>query len=271
MSEFELSYPNSFSKKGAKMTKEEKINFVKENKEKYPHINEKYEKGILTLDRAVRQLKGWKQIEKRNRTQKVLKKEELNLNRKYKVIYADPPWDYGINSRTGFGGDAGVHYTVMSLQEICQLPVEEISEKNSILFLWTTAPFLFKSQEVFKAWGFEYKSNFVWDKVQHNMGWYNSVRHEHLLVCTKGSGNTPEVKKLYDSVQEFNFKVEYDFTEEIEKIDSIYHIKKSEIHSAKPEKFYEIIEYLYPSASKIELFARQPRKGWDSWGNQVKE
>ncbi|HSH52407.1 MAG TPA: MT-A70 family methyltransferase, partial [Bacteroidales bacterium] len=91
-----------------------------------------------------------------------------------------------------------------------------------------------------------YKTSFVWDKVKHNMGHYNSVRHEFLLVCTKGSC-TPDVKKLFNSVQR---------------------IEKTK-HSAKPEKFYEIIETLYTQGEKLELFARNNRKGWKSYGNEI--
>ena len=84
-----------------------------------------------------------------------------------------------------------------------------------------TAPLLERCFPILNAWGFKYKTNFIWDKENHVMGFYSSVRHEHLIVATKGSC-TPDVKKLYDSVQS---------------------IKRTE-HSRKPEKFYEIIETL---------------------------
>jgi len=84
----------------------------------------------------------------------------------------------------------------------------------------------------------------VWDKIKHNMGHYNSVRHEFLLICTRGSC-TPDVVKLYDSVQA---------------------IERTE-HSKKPEEFRAIIDTLYTHGNKIELFARQPADGWEVWGN----
>jgi N6-adenosine-specific RNA methylase IME4 len=96
------------------------------------------------------------------------------------------------------------------------------------------------------AWGFKYKAQFVWDKVKHNMGHYNSVRHEMLLVCTKGSC-TPQVTKLYDSVQS------------IERAG----------HSVKPDEFRAIIDTLYPNGNRIELFARRPAEGWQTWGNEA--
>ena len=69
------------------------------------------------------------------------------------------------------------------------------------LFLWVTAPLSEKAFQVVSAWGFEFKAEFIWDKVKHNMGRYNSVRHEKLYVCTRGSCPL-DVIKLFDSVQE---------------------------------------------------------------------
>jgi N6-adenosine-specific RNA methylase IME4 len=135
----------------------------------------------------------------------------------------------------------------MKLEDICNLPVSNLANENCVLFLWVTSPFLEKSFSVIRAWGFQYKASFIWDKVKHNMGHYNSVRHEFLLICTKGSA-TPENKKLFDSVQS---------------------IERSDKHSEKPEEFREIIETLYPSSKKIELFARKTKDGWDVWGNKV--
>ena len=99
---------------------------------------------------------------------------------------------------------------------------------------------------VIDAWGFEYKSSFIWDKIGHNFGHYNSVRHEILLVCTKGS-YLPENPKLYDSVVS---------------------VEKSRKHSEKPEEFRAIIDDLYPSGNRIELFARTATDGWEAWGNE---
>ena len=131
----------------------------------------------------------------------------------------------------------------MSLEAICELPIQSLCEDNAALFLWVTSPILEESFQVVGAWGFQYKASFVWDKVKHVMGHYNSVRHEFLLICTHGSG-IPETPKLYDSV----------ITEERRE------------HSMKPEIFYEIIETLYPSGKRFELFARCERVGWDRYG-----
>jgi N6-adenosine-specific RNA methylase IME4 len=167
---------------------------------------------------------------------------------KYRVIYADPPWCYNDKADEGAiqSGGVGRHYPSMNIAELCSLPVAPICEDNAVLFMWTTSPLLFECAPVFKAWGFAYKACFIWDKIKHNMGHYNSVRHELLLVCTRGSC-TPDKMELFDSVQS---------------------IERTE-HSAKPEEFREIIETLYPHGKKLELFARRVTQGWDAFGYEA--
>ena len=178
------------------------------------------------------------------------KKEELQKleppKGKYRVIYADPPWSYG-DKRAPSSGGCEEHYITMSIDEICSLPISELAEENSVLFLWTTSPLIQEAFEVIKAWGFKYKAMFVWDKVKHNMGHYNSVRHELLLLCTKGSC-LPDNNKLYDSVQS---------------------VERTEKHSEKPEEFRNIINDLYKYGNKIELFSRKKNEGWKVWGNEI--
>lgn len=170
----------------------------------------------------------------------------FTTDKKYRVVYADPPWSYNDKQDTDYYGGAEKHYGTMPLDEIAALPVGNIAEKDAVLFLWTTSPLIFDSKQIFEAWGFTYKSMFVWDKVKTGMGHYNSVRHELLLICTRGSC-TPDTPKMFDSVQS---------------------IERSENHSEKPQQFREIIETLY-AGDKIELFARTKRDGWDVWGNEV--
>ena len=164
---------------------------------------------------------------------------------KYNVIYADPPWkyDYGFDIH----GAADRHYPTMTVKELCELPIPDIVETNAVLFLWTTSPKLFDSSEIIKAWGFEYKTSFIWDKIKHVMGHYNSVRHEFLLVCVKGS-----FPKQSDTLH-----------------DSVISIERSDKHSEKPIYFRELIEDMYPRSKKIELFARAKIEGWDTWGQEA--
>ena len=164
---------------------------------------------------------------------------------KYRVIYADPPWGYK-NTQPDYHTEQRDHYPVKTVEEVREMPVSELLTDDAVLFLWVTSPILEESFEVVNSWGFEYKASFVWDKVKHNMGHYNSVRHEILLVCVKGSCQ-PDVRKLYDSV----------VTEE-----------RTE-HSKKPEIFYEIIETLYPYGKRLELFSRNARDGWDRYGYEA--
>lgn len=181
---------------------------------------------------------------------------------KFRVIYADPPWQYGDRQHTDgddstLGGQDIVlesHYKTMSLQAICDLPVMEHANDNAVLFLWVTSPMLDVSFEIVRAWGFEYKTSFVWDKIKHNVGNYNSVRHEFLLVCTRG-------KCLPDKRPEG----------EPQLIDSVQSIERGE-HSAKPKEFRSIIDYLYPNGPRIELFARgQLPDNWQAWGKECQE
>ena len=183
--------------------------------------------------------------EKREARQEKLQEMEFPEG-KYRVIYADPPWDYGSSPTAKNTATPDLKYPVMSLEDICKMPVKDIADDNAVLFLWTTSYHIFQSQAVLDAWGFTYKSMFIWDKVKHNMGCYNSVRHEILLIATRGSC-TPDNVELIDSVQSIERKR----------------------HSEKPEEFRQIIETLYKYGNKIELFARKETEGWEIYGNEI--
>lgn len=167
----------------------------------------------------------------------------------YRVIYADPPWEYG-DKRTNDeqSGSAESQYPTMPIDAICGLPVRDMAAADSALFLWATAPLLVEAVRVIESWGFTYKAQFVWDKVRGFNGHYNDVRHELLLIATRGSC-VPAVDTLDPSIVQ----------------------EKRTKHSKKPDRFYELIERLYPLGddTHVELFARRSRTGWCSWGNQV--
>jgi len=173
---------------------------------------------------------------------------------KYNVIYADPPWKYGDKCEDGGVQSEGAEkkYPILSIEQLCNYidnkgkKIQECFAENAVLFLWVTSPLLEECFEVIKAWGFKYKASFVWDKVKHNMGHYNSVRHEFLLICVKSSF-LPQNKKLYDSVVS---------------------IERSK-HSEKPEKFREMIMSMYPESKYLEFFARKEVKGWTCYGNEL--
>lgn len=186
-------------------------------------------------------------VRRETRREEIQKNIPTEPTGKYRIFYADPPWKYG-DTRNDLDGTTGAtaHYPTMSIEDICLLPIKELSEENAVLFMWVTSPLLDECWAVIKAWGFEYKTSFVWDKIKHNMGHYNSVRHEFLLVCTKGSC-LPDSPKLIDSVQS---------------------IERTE-HSKKPDEFRNIIDQLYTHGNKIELFAREKHDGWSTWGNEL--
>jgi len=176
---------------------------------------------------------------------------------KWSVFYADPPWTYG-DKLTEDLPAAHHHYPTMTIEELCDLNIESITDKNAVLFLWVTSPILPECFPVVEAWGFEYKASFIWDKVQHNWGHYNSVRHEFLLVCIRGT-YLPEGENSHDSVVS---------------------IKRTGRHSEKPGYFRdEIIEKMYPHGKWIELFARYDKekaeeltkRGWTLWGSEIPE
>lgn len=177
------------------------------------------------------------------------------LDGTYRIFYADPPWKYiGLNKADEYG-HAERHYDCLDDVQLCDYKpgkssrtVKEMADKDAVLFMWVTSPLLRRCFAIIEAWGFDYKSSFVWDKVGHVMGHYNSVRHELLLICTRGSC-TPDIPKLLDSVQV---------------------IERSGKHSEKPEEFYSIIDGMYDHGRKLELFARAVvRDGWDQDGNEA--
>lgn len=206
------------------------------------------EREILEAAKTIRATKAKKRrIERLANLEKIAKgNAELGTDTKYPVIYADPPWRYENPSMAGSSRSIENHYPTMALDEICALPVADLATEDAMLYLWTTAPKLAESFEVVTAWGFEYRTCMVWDKVKIGMGYYARNQHEHLLICRRGNIPAPEPGTQPSSV---------------------YREVRGE-HSAKPHFFYEMIEADYPNLPKIELFCRSPRKGWSVWGNQ---
>jgi N6-adenosine-specific RNA methylase IME4 len=167
---------------------------------------------------------------------------------KHRVIYADPPWKYG-DERAGLekeGTAAAAQYPTMPTADICALDIVSIAAEDSVLFMWATFPLLEDAIAVIKAWGFKYKTAIVWDKQRSNIGNYHDARAELLMIATRGS-----------------CPIEIDTRPK--QVQSIARGK----HSAKPEEFRELIDTLYPTGPRIELFRRGVApKGWKIWGNE---
>jgi len=136
----------------------------------------------------------------------------------------------------------------MTIEQICDLPVDRIASPDSVLILWTTSPKFAEALLVLEAWGFTYRTCMVWDKEIIGMGYYARQQHELLLFAARGALPVPEAANRPPSV---------------------IRIRRDSKHSAKPEEFYTIIERMYPEYEKLEMFARNKREGWHSWGNQA--
>jgi N6-adenosine-specific RNA methylase IME4 len=208
----------------------------------------KGEKEILAAAKAIRAEKAV--ISRGERLQKIDEisrgNTALDTSTKYPVVYADPPWRYE-NPPMGAGNRAiENHYPTMTLEEICAMPIAELAADDAMLYLWATAPKLAECLEVVKAWGFEYRTNIVWDKEKIGMGYHARNQHEILLICKRGNIPPPQAGKQPSSV----------------------HREARTAHSAKPLFYYEMIEEAYSGLQKIELFCRSPRQGWAVWGNQ---
>jgi len=168
----------------------------------------------------------------------------------YNVIYADPPWAYR-NQRTGGSMCSGASqkYSVMSLEEICALPVCDLTARDSVLFLWVTTPMMDEGLQVMKAWGFKYKTKIYWRKIMSlGMGYWFRGQVEELWLGVRG-----HVKAF--RLQECNI------------------IQcKALAHSQKPEEFRQLIERAtgkMPDRRMLELFARRKYSNWSVWGNEV--
>ncbi|MDD9908260.1 MAG: MT-A70 family methyltransferase [Ahrensia sp.] len=177
--------------------------------------------------------------------------------RKFSTILADPPWRF--TNRTG--KMAPEHrrlsrYETMTLDNICELPVSDVTESTAHLYLWTPNALLPEALKVMDAWGFTYKSNLIWHKIRKDggsdgrgVGFYFRNVTEMILFGVKGKG----ARTLAPGRRQVNFMAS----------------RKRE-HSRKPDEQYEIIEACSPGPY-LELFARGTRDGWSYWGNEAND
>ena len=174
-------------------------------------------------------------------------------NKKYSIIYADPPWDYkGQLQHTGSGGKesggAIRHYPTVPVSEMKTWDVASISEKDCLLFMWSSSPHLDQAIQLGKAWGFRWATvAFVWDKQRPNPGFYTMSQCELCLVFRRGKIPKPRGAR---------------------NIRQLVQVKRTR-HSEKPDAVRERIEKMFPQQSKIELFARRRYPDWDAWGLEI--
>ena len=173
-------------------------------------------------------------------------------NEKYKIIYADPPYYFKSYSQRGEKRNATQHYNCMEFNDILRLPLFNICDVDCVLFLWVTDPFLEKPFELIKRWNFQFKTvAFTWVKTTKinnffmGLGYWTRANPEICLLATKG-----KPKRLSKNIQQLV-------------------IDKRREHSRKPDIIRNKIVELCGDLPRIELFARQKVKGWDSWGDEA--
>lgn len=181
-----------------------------------------------------------------------MKVDIFNTDKKYSVIYADPPWQYKnkecLAKKSILNGKLNHHYQTMDLKSLKVLDVKRLCEKDCLLFLWVVSPMLDDCIEVLKSWGFKYSTiGFVWNKKRPNPGSYTMSECEICLIGKKGQIPKPRGAR--------NIRQ--------------YLMQEKTRHSSKPEEVRKRINEMFPFQSKIELFARQHAEGWDCWGNEV--
>lgn len=184
-------------------------------------------------------------------------------NKKYDVIYADPPWDYGGKlqfdkssksvdeldpKKKIFISSACFKYPTLKTSELKKLQLSSIAKDNCLLFMWTTNPHLEQALDLGRTWGFEYKTvAFVWDKMNHNPGQYTLSNCELCLLFKKGKIPTPRGAR---------------------NVQQLVRVPRGK-HSEKPIEVLQGITKMFPTQDKIELFARSTNEGWDCWGLDV--
>ena len=162
---------------------------------------------------------------------------------RYKTIYADPPWPQTGGKIKG----ADSKYTIMSFDRIKLFGdfIDDVAAPDSHLYMWAVSNYLPEALEIMRAWGYRYITNIAWIKDKIGMGYYFRTKHELLLFGVKGETIQPKNRATPSIIEAPRRK-----------------------HSAKPHEFYDLIEDVSPGPY-LELFARNKRAGWHSWGNEV--
>lgn len=184
-----------------------------------------------------------------------MKIDIYETDKRYSVLYVDPPWKQRRGGRKSVRPNSSgkeLDYQTIGMDEIKEhlRQASSLCEENSVLFLWTIDKYLFEAQRLAEELGYKLHARLIWNKVTGIPAAF-TIRygHEYLLYMYRG--------KLLPVAKAERGKIHSVFTEKVTK------------HSKKPQVAYEIIERLYPSAEKLELYARNHRSGWDCYGNEV--
>jgi N6-adenosine-specific RNA methylase IME4 len=165
------------------------------------------------------------------------------LSGAFPVIYADPPWRY--EHAISDSRKIENQYPTMTAEELAALTPP--AADDAVMFLWATSPKLDEALDLLRVWGFSYRTNLVWVKDKIGMGYYARQQHEQLLIARRGDLPVPDPA---------------------DRPSSVIHAPRGR-HSEKPESVYGLIERMYPLFARCEMFARQTRPGWTSWGNEI--
>ena len=203
-------------------------------------VKEKLASGEISINQAYKEIKK----EERKQAIKEAIKDIPIPKGKFDIIYCDPPWRYDFAETSNRAIEN--QYPTMDIEDIKALDIP--ADENAVLYMWATAPKLQEALDVIKTWGFEYKTNAVWDKEIIGMGYWFRGQHEFLMVATKGKFSPPTQENRYSSVIR----------------------ERRTKHSKKPLILYEMIESMYPNGKYIELFSRNKHnERWEVWGNQL--
>lgn len=172
-------------------------------------------------------------------------------NKKYQIIYADPPWFYNerIGETDNYVRGAQQHYRTVRLADLKALPISDIADQeHCLIFLWATSPMIADAIEMGNHWGFKYITvGFIWHKQLPVVGNYTMSECEFVLIFKKGRIPKPRGAR---NIRQFLSKTRTK-------------------HSEKPPEIRDRIHAMFPEQDKIELFARHKVDGWDVWGNEV--
>jgi N6-adenosine-specific RNA methylase IME4 len=194
---------------------------------------------------AIRQ--EWKRRQRAARQEGFVPPPPLGTFGRFDVIYADPPWQFETWSDNGMDRHAANHYPTMTTADIAAMAVQAAAADDCALFLWRTGAMMDAARAVMAAWGFAYKAEWIWLKRHAGTGYWQRNKHEVLMLGTRGHVPAPDPADRYDSV---------------------IALSESE-HSVKPDGFAEMIEAMFPTQRLLEMFARSPRLGWTTWGNEI--
>lgn len=182
----------------------------------------------------------------------------------YRLIVADPPWDFGNWSVKGEAKSPKAQYSCMPTEDICALPIEAIASRNSVLLLWATFPMLPDAFRVMASWGFTYRTGGAWIKTTVNgkaafgTGYIFRSATEAFLLGVRG-----QPRALNRSTRNL---IGFETLESY--LEGLAVVAERREHSRKPGSFYEMCTALFPGP-RIELFSKTDRVGWDTWGDEA--